>query len=125
MSNQSIQPVILCGGIGSRLWPLSRNSFPKQFLKCDPESDNSFLQETLIRLKNNSYIQNPILICNEEHRFLAAEQMREIDVDTNAIILEPAPRNTAPAIVLGSLIANRFENDPILLVLQQIIILKI
>ena len=76
-SKKKIIPVILCGGSGLRLWPLSRESYPKQYLRCNPDNQFSFLQETQIRLKKIKYIQDPILICNSEHRFVAAEQMRE------------------------------------------------
>ena len=67
-----IIPILMCGGSGSRLWPISRKSFPKQFLKCNPFSENSFLQDTILRLKNIKNLAKPILICNEEHRFIAA-----------------------------------------------------
>ncbi len=107
----------MCGGSGTRLWPLSRKSLPKQFLKCIPESDKSFLQNTYLRLQKVENIQSPILITNEEHRFIAAEQMREINAKPSAIILEPFGRNTAPAIALGSLMAKTLDNDPLLLVL--------
>ena len=106
----------MCGGSGTRLWPLSRKSLPKQFLKCIPESDNSFLQNTYLRLQKVENIQSPILITNEEHRFIAAEQMREINAMPSAIILEPFGRNTAPAIALGSLMAKTLDKDPLLLV---------
>ena len=79
MSN-NIYPVILCGGYGTRLWPLSRKSYPKQFLSLNSESNYSLLQQTQKRFKDFQNFTNPILICNEEHRFIVAEQMREIDV---------------------------------------------
>ena len=113
-----ISPVILCGGYGSRLWPLSRQSFPKQYLSLNPESKYSLLQNTFQRILNIEEINDPILICNEEHRFIAAEQMREIDVKPRAILLEPFGRNTAPAIALGAMLALEEERDPILLVLS-------
>ena len=80
------------------------------------ESDNSFLQNTYLRLQKVENIQSPILITNEEHRFIAAEQMREINATPSAIILEPFGRNTAPAIALGSLMAKTLDKDPLLLV---------
>ena len=113
-----ISPVILCGGYGSRLWHLSRQSFPKQYLSLNPESKYSLLQNTFQRILNIEEINDPILICNEEHRFIAAEQMREIDVKPHAILLEPFGRNTAPAIALGAMLALEEERDPILLVLS-------
>ena len=78
MSPNPIIPIILCGGSGTRLWPLSRESFPKQYLSISSNDKKSLLQLTQERIKDLTNIQNPILICNEEHRFLVAEQMREI-----------------------------------------------
>ncbi len=117
LSKNKIIPLLMCGGSGTRLWPLSRKSYPKQFLKCNIESNNSFLQDTFLRLIEIENIEDPVLICNEEHRFIAAEQMRDINVKPKSIILEPFGRNTAPAIALGTLSAMTFEEDPILLVL--------
>lgn len=94
-----ILPVIMAGGSGTRLWPLSRTQYPKQFLKFSPDG-YTLLQSTLLRLKNLDCAK-PILICNEEHRFLAAEQMREIGISAH-IILEPVGKNTAPAIALAA-----------------------
>ena len=118
MSN-SIIPVILCGGTGSRLWPLSRESFPKQFLKLN-NYKKSLLQNTQLRLKDLNNLNPPILICNEEHRFIVAEQMRDINIKPFSILLEPFGRNTAPAITIAALKALELENDPdpILLVLS-------
>jgi mannose-1-phosphate guanylyltransferase len=107
-------PVIMAGGTGSRLWPMSRELYPKQFLRL--HSVNSMLQETLLRL-NNLEIREPVVICNEEHRFLVAEQLREIDKLSDNIILEPMGRNTAPAIALAALNAIRKGDDPVMLVL--------
>ena len=95
---EKIYPVILCGGLGSRLWPLSRPSYPKQYLKIDSKESKTFLQETAYRLKKNNFFDQPLIICNEEHRFLVAEQMRQIDTKPKSIILEPFGRNTLPAI---------------------------
>lgn len=108
-------PVIMAGGSGSRLWPLSRTMNPKQFL---PLADNkySMLQATINRLSGLG-VGQPLLICNEEHRFLAAEQLRQLDLEGGNIILEPVGRNTAPAIALAALQAVADGNDPILLVL--------
>ena len=107
-------PVILSGGSGSRLWPLSRALYPKQFLALN--SDFSMFQETLRRLDGLDH-GDPIIICNAEHRFLAAEKMRELNSAPKAIILEPMGRNTAPAIAVTALDALKGEDDPILLVL--------
>ena len=114
----NIYPVILCGGSGTRLWPLSRKSFPKQFLSLNSQSNFSLLQQTQIRIKNFKNFSNTIFICNEEHRFLVAEQMREIDIKPNSIILEPFGRNTAPSIVLAALQSLKSNKDSILLILS-------
>ncbi|ELX8380591.1 mannose-1-phosphate guanylyltransferase/mannose-6-phosphate isomerase [Providencia stuartii] len=111
---KSVIPVILAGGSGSRLWPMSRSHYPKQFLSL--ASENSLLQETLLRLnKINPLPAN--IICNEEHRFIVAEQLRMANLECSNIILEPMGRNTAPAIALAALKTLEKEQDPILLVL--------
>ena len=97
-----IIPVILSGGIGSRLWPLSRASYPKQYLKLDHRSNKSLLQNTYLRLKGVKNLQDPLFICNEEHRFVLAEQMRSINVKPKSILLEPFGKNTAPAIAIAA-----------------------
>ena len=108
-----IIPIILAGGSGTRLWPLSRKIHPKQFISLLNET--SLFQDTLTRLPKEAL--DPIVICNEDHRFLVAEQAREINVTLNSIILEPIGRNTAPAIALAAIkVLNDFEN-PILIVL--------
>ena len=96
-------PIILCGGKGTRLWPLSRKSFPKQFLSLYGEDEKSLLQQTQERINELDNLDNPILICNEEHRFIVAEQMRSIGVKPKAIILETESKNTAAAITLGAI----------------------
>ena len=122
MSPHSIIPVILCGGSGTRLWPLSRKSFPKQFLSIN--ANNSLLQTTQQRINKLEGIKKSILICNEEHRFLVAEQMREINIQPNIILLEPFGRNTAPAVTIAALKALEIENDPTLLILSSDHIMK-
>ncbi len=112
--SKKIRPVILAGGSGTRLWPLSRKQSPKQFLKLG-STNYTLLQNTVLRLKNLECDQ-PILICNEEHRFIAAEQMREIGIDAT-IILEPEGKNTAPAIALAALLLEKTEPNQILLIL--------
>lgn len=112
-----ILPVIMAGGTGSRLWPLSRELYPKQFLTVMGEL--SMLQQTVARLVGIEH-QAPLLICNEEHRFIAAEQLRLGGFAHSGIILEPAGRNTAPAIALAALQAlknAKRDEEPILLVL--------
>jgi mannose-1-phosphate guanylyltransferase len=107
-------PVIMAGGTGSRLWPMSRELYPKQFLRLHGKL--SMLQETVGRLDNiNS--KDPLVICNEEHRFLVAEQLRQINQLSHNILLEPIGRNTAPAIALAALSAVANGDDPVLLVL--------
>lgn len=111
--NFMITPVIMAGGTGSRLWPLSRKLMPKQFLKIS--SENTMIQETVIRL-NGLDVDSPLCICNEEHRFIVAEQMREID-SLGKIILEPVGRNTAPAIALAALSLIEQSDNAVMLVL--------
>ena len=118
MTIDSIVPIILCGGTGSRLWPLSRKSYPKQFLSINPEENKSLLQKTQQRIQEVNEIKSPILVCNEDHRFIVAEQMREINIKPLSIILEPFGRNTAPAIAISAIKSLQFEDDPILLVLS-------
>ena len=118
MSTKQIIPVILCGGLGTRLWPLSRESYPKQYLSINSNENKSLLQKTQERLKGIKNIKPPIIICNEEHRFIVAEQMREINIKPNIIILEPEGRNTAPAINIAALKSLQSEDDPIILVLS-------
>ena len=117
ITDHSIIPVILSGGSGTRLWPLSRESYPKQFLALDSRTKKTLLQKTYERLLGLEGLENPILICNENHRFIVAEQFREINTDPQAIILEPVGRNTAPAIAVAALKAISLEKDPLLLIL--------
>ena len=118
MSKSSIVPLILCGGSGSRLWPLSRESFPKQFISIKKEDKFSLLQNTIKRISTLKNIKKLILVCNEEHRFIVAEQMRELNIEDFVILLEPFGRNTAPAITLAALKSIELEEDPTLLVLS-------
>ncbi len=118
MKKQSLLPVILCGGKGTRLWPLSRESFPKQFLEIKGNENKSLLQQTQLRIKDLGEIKNSLLICNEEHRFIVAEQMREIGALIDLILLEPEGRNTAPAVALAAIHAMQNGEDPILLILS-------
>jgi len=109
-----ILPVIMAGGSGSRLWPLSRALFPKQFLQLN--GSGTMLQNTLARLEGLE-CASPVLICNEDHRFIAAEQLRQMGALNHNIILEPAGRNTAPAIALAAFTAMSQGADPVMLVL--------
>ncbi|MBE0363253.1 mannose-1-phosphate guanylyltransferase [Pseudoalteromonas ulvae UL12] len=110
-----ILPVIMAGGSGTRLWPLSRGNYPKQFLALG-ESNETMLQQTITRLNGLDHAP-PMLICNEEHRFIAAEQVRQLGAAHSGIFLEPVGRNTAPAIALAALKAVEQGDDPLLLVL--------
>jgi len=106
-------PVILSGGSGTRLWPLSRGQYPKQFLPL--VSGKTMIQETLLRLNGLPDLQAPIAVCNEDHRFMMAEQLREIGIKPSAIILEPVGKNTAPAVAMAALSAS--AEDDVLLIL--------
>ncbi|QSQ31345.1 mannose-1-phosphate guanylyltransferase/mannose-6-phosphate isomerase [Xanthomonas translucens] len=109
-----VLPIILSGGSGTRLWPLSRESYPKQFLPLVGE--HSMLQATWLRAAPVAG-HAPIVVANEEHRFVAAEQLQQIGVKPQSILLEPKGRNTAPAIAVAALEATRNGADPLLLVL--------
>lgn len=111
-----IIPVILAGGSGTRLWPLSRKHYPKQLLKLF--GDKTMLQQTLLRLEGVPNLAPPIVVCNEEHRFMVAEQLQEIGQKKSSIILEPIARNTAPALALAAIHARTLGDDSILLVLS-------
>ena len=95
-----LQPVILAGGSGSRLWPLSRQDMPKQFLPLMGE--RSLLQETALRLVGLEGCEPPVVVCNEAHRFLVLDQLREVGIESPAVVLEPQGRNTAPALALAA-----------------------
>ncbi|MFZ5572590.1 MAG: mannose-1-phosphate guanylyltransferase/mannose-6-phosphate isomerase [Thermodesulfobacteriota bacterium] len=110
-----IIPVILAGGSGTRLWPLSRKLYPKQLMNL--VDAHTMLQNTMMRLKDFPDMAGPIIICNETHRFMVAEQIREIGIDSAVIILEPVGRNTAPAVAVAALKSLAAKQDPILLVL--------
>jgi mannose-1-phosphate guanylyltransferase/mannose-6-phosphate isomerase len=114
----TIIPVILSGGSGTRVWPLSRQQYPKQFISL--LGKNSLFQEALIRLHGLTHIAAPIVICNSEHRFLAAEQLKQIGVEHSTILLEPDGRNTAPAITAAALKIIKDSNlkDAMMLVLS-------
>ncbi len=112
-----IIPVILSGGSGSRLWPVSRKLRPKQFLPLVSE-DRTLFQSTLERLDGLPGKQAAVIVCNEEHRFMVAEQLQGIGLDHQGILLEPVGRNTAPAVAVAALcLLDKTEHDPVMLVL--------
>lgn len=115
MSNTKIYPVILSGGSGTRLWPLSRAAYPKQFLPL--VSEQTMLQETVARVGSWAEIQAPTIVCGNEHRFMIAEQLREIGVRPLSIMLEPQGRNTAPAVAAAALHLQRLDPEAVMLVL--------
>lgn len=113
-----VTPVILCGGSGMRLWPLSRKGFPKQFLSFT--GDKSLFQQSALRLASLSSseieVQPAIIVTSEDHRFLATEQLREVDVPMGANLLEPVGRNTAPALTLAALFHIQYSGDSVMVV---------
>src|SRR5579862_4456188 len=114
-----LTPVILSGGAGTRLWPLSRELYPKQLLALIGE--RTMLQQTALRLEGLSAAP-PVIVCNDAHRFLVAEQLRQIHIEPRALVLEPFGRNTAPAIALAAqaalkAVGGTADADPVLLVL--------
>jgi len=113
----NIYPVILSGGSGTRLWPLSRSMYPKQFIRFFDGQNGSFLSAALNRLKQTAGFKAPILLCNNDHRFLIREEVDRAGLDPLAIILEPTARNTAPAIAVAALVALRENPDAILTVM--------
>ena len=108
-------PVILSGGSGSRLWPLSRQQRPKQFIPVIDEI--TLFQSTLSRVLSHPELDEPLIVCNEDHRFLVAEQLRQLNCGNQGIILEPVGRNTAPAIALAALKSLQYDPEAVLLVL--------
>ncbi|MYL25264.1 MULTISPECIES: mannose-1-phosphate guanylyltransferase/mannose-6-phosphate isomerase [Halomonadaceae] len=114
MQDASILPVLLAGGTGSRLWPLSRSLMPKQFIRLT--GDQTMLQQTLQRAAGVN-AQAPVVVCNEEHRFIVAEQARQADMALDRIMLEPFGRNTAPAVAMVAMQQRARNADPLLLVL--------
>jgi mannose-1-phosphate guanylyltransferase/mannose-1-phosphate guanylyltransferase/mannose-6-phosphate isomerase len=115
MPHGRITPVLLSGGSGSRLWPLSRETYPKQLLSLLGEK--TMLQQTALRVGDPAVFGDPIVVANTEHRFAIAEQLRAVGVDQPAMVLEPFGRNTAPAVAIAALIASEADPDAIILVM--------
>ncbi|AXF19840.1 mannose-1-phosphate guanylyltransferase/mannose-6-phosphate isomerase [Burkholderia pyrrocinia] len=111
----NIYPVILCGGSGTRLWPMSRGGYPKQYLRLTGE--HTLVQQTVRRLSGIASVAEPIVIANQDQRFLVADQLHGIGVAPEAIVLEPMKRNTAPAVAAAALIAVERSPDALLMVL--------
>ena len=109
-------PVVIAGGIGSRLWPVSRALLPKQFIHF-PQYQGSLFQNTLRRVEGIADISEPLVVCNADHRFLVAEQLRELGRSDRSILLEPIGRNTAPAVAMAAFLALQKNSEAILLVL--------
>ncbi len=114
MTNTLIMPVIITGGSGTRLWPLSRKLFPKQFINLF--GSGSLFQKTCERVRADKF-DKPVIMASSDHRFLVAEQMQQIDIEPERIILEPVSRNTAPAILVASLLAAKKDKNSLLLVM--------
>lgn len=110
-------PAILAGGVGSRLWPLSRESMPKQFIRLF-DHENTLFQETLLRVNSPSFFQSPIILCQEAHRFMVASQLKKMEITPKAIIVEPMGRSTAPCVALSAFYAVQEDPDAVLLVLS-------
>ena len=111
----NIYPVILSGGSGSRLWPLSRAALPKQLLPL--VSERTMLQETVLRVAGWKGVAAPLIVCGNDHRFLVAEQLRQIDITPTAILLEAQGRNTAPAVAAAANYLHALDPDAVMLVL--------
>ncbi len=105
MSNGKIVPVILSGGSGTRLWPLSRSLYPKQLLPL--VSERTMLQDTVLRVADRERFTAPIIVCNDEHRFIIEEQLAQIGVDDATIVIEPEGHNTAPAVAAAAILVSR------------------
>src|SRR5438309_1936668 len=110
-----IYPVVLSGGSGTRLWPLSREHYPKQLLCLT--GNQTLLQQTIARVHGVANVSAPLLVCNEEHRFLVAEQLRELGETPVEILLEPSGKNTAPAATLAALSLARRDAEALMLIM--------
>src|SRR6186713_568612 len=110
-------PVVLSGGSGTRLWPLSRASYPKQFIRFFKDQTSSLLVATLRRLGAEQGFAPPVVVCNNDHRFLVRDEAEQAGIEPAAILLEPVARNTAPAIAAAALLIERTDPDGVLAVM--------
>jgi mannose-1-phosphate guanylyltransferase / mannose-6-phosphate isomerase len=120
----SIFPVVLSGGSGTRLWPLSRAMYPKQFIRFSEDQSASFLAATLQRLDPSKGFERPIIVCNNDHRFLVREEAERTGLEAAAIMLEPQARNTAPAIAVAALFAMRADPNAVIVVMPSDHVIK-
>src|SRR6185295_11412762 len=120
----AIYPVILSGGSGTRLWPLSRAMYPKQFIRAFNDQGSSFLAATLQRLRADDGFARPIVVCNNDHRFLVKEEAERAGVTPRAVVLEPVARNTAPAVAVAALLVDREDTAGILVVMPSDHVIK-
>jgi mannose-1-phosphate guanylyltransferase / mannose-6-phosphate isomerase len=120
----AIYPVILSGGSGTRLWPLSRSMYPKQFIRFSQRQTSSFLAATMLRLVQSDGFATPIVVCNSDHRFLVKEEADRAGVAPRAIVLEQTARNTAPAIAVAALLVERVDPSGIMVVMPSDHVIK-
>jgi mannose-1-phosphate guanylyltransferase/mannose-1-phosphate guanylyltransferase/mannose-6-phosphate isomerase len=114
MSEHQVIPVLICGGTGTRLWPLSREAFPKQFLAI--QGPRTLFQQTALRFADPSSFARPLVVANEEHRFIVLEQLREIGIDQSPVLVEPVGRNTAPAAAVAAMHAMELDPNAVILI---------
>ena len=112
-----IYPVVLSGGSGTRLWPLSRASYPKQFIRFFKDQGSSLLTATVQRLGPGQGFEPPVIVCNNDHRFLVRDEVEQAGIVPGTILLEPVARNTAPAIAVAALLVERTDPDGVLAVM--------
>src|SRR5215468_9422097 len=113
----AIFPVILSGGSGTRLWPLSRTMYPKQFIRFFDDQTSSFLAAALKRFGSEAGFAAPVIVCNNDHRFLVKDEAERAGIQPKAVVLEPVARNTAPAVAVAALLAERDDPASILAVM--------
>ena len=112
-----ITPIILSGGIGARLWPLSTKNLPKQFLKLPFDSRNNLFEQTILGLKKSTIFNDPLIVCSEKHKFLVLDSLSRIESKYSSIIVEKISKNTAPSVLIGSLFSMNFLKSKFSLIL--------